>query len=133
VDPLDVLGNYEGGPHPAVRLAETYLLLAEAQFNQGKLEDAARTLNVVRARANASPITGPQVTLDFILDEYSRELMAEGQRRYTLLRTGKWLERTRKYNPIAGPNVAEHNVLFPIPQAVIDANTGGPIPQNPGY
>jgi starch-binding outer membrane protein, SusD/RagB family len=133
VDPLNPVGNYEFHPHAKVRLAETYLLLAEAQFNQGKLADAAQTLNLVRQRSNASAITPGDVTLNFILDERARELLAEEQRRYTLIRTGTWLERTRRHNPLAGATIAEHNVLFPIPQAVIDANLDRPMPQNPGY
>jgi starch-binding outer membrane protein, SusD/RagB family len=132
-DPLDVDGNYEYGDQVALRLAETYLLLAEAQFNQGKLAQAAENLNTVRRRSNASEITSGQVTLDFILDERSRELLQEEHRRYTLLRTGTWLERTRRHNPITAATMAGHNVLYPIPQAVIDANLGAGMPQNPGY
>jgi starch-binding outer membrane protein, SusD/RagB family len=132
-DPLNVIGNGDYVNQPVVRLAETYLLLAEAQMKQGKLTEAAQSINVVRTRAHASPISAPQVTIDFILDERSRELLAEEQRRYTLLRTGKWLERTRKFNPLAGPNIREHHVLYPIPQAVIDANLGRKMEQNPGY
>ena len=132
-DPLDVLGNYDFVDQPYLRLAETYLLLAEAQLKQGKLAEAAQSLNTVRTRSNASPVAPGQVTLDFILDERSRELLAEEQRRHTLVRTGKWLERTRRHNPVAGPVIADHNVLFPLPQAVIDANLGRDMPQNPGY
>lgn len=131
--PNDPIGNETYGDQPYLRLAETYLLLAEAQFDQGKLSDAANTLNVLRARANASPISASDVTIDFILDERSRELMGEGERRYALLRTHKWYERTKLYNPIAGPNITERDTIFPIPQAVIDANIGTAMPQNPGY
>ncbi|HEX6536051.1 MAG TPA: RagB/SusD family nutrient uptake outer membrane protein [Gemmatimonadaceae bacterium] len=130
---IDPIGNETYGDEPYLRLAETYLLLAEAQFDEGKLADAANTLNILRARANASPITASDVTIDFILDERSRELLSEGERRYALLRTHKWLERTRLYNPIAGPNITERDTIFPIPQAVIDANIGAAMAQNPGY
>ncbi|HET7551618.1 MAG TPA: RagB/SusD family nutrient uptake outer membrane protein [Gemmatimonadaceae bacterium] len=132
-DPLDESGAAQYGDQPYVRLAETYLLLAEAQFDQGKLPEAAATLNIVRERSHASPIDAGDVTIDFILDERSRELLAEGERRYALLRTGKWLERTKLHNPLASPNVTERDILFPIPQAVIDANLGAGMPQNPGY
>jgi starch-binding outer membrane protein, SusD/RagB family len=119
---------------PLLRLAETYLVLAEAQFNQGKLADAAESLNVVRRRANASEITPAQVTVDFILDERARELLAEEHRRHHLVRTGTYLERTRRNNPIiTGQFLQDHNILLPIPQAVIDANLDRPMPQNPGY
>ena len=102
-------------------------------MEQGKLDEAAEHLNVVRRRANASEISAADVTLDFILDERARELLSEENRRHTLIRTGTWLERTRLYNPVAGPNIAEHNRLYPIPQVVIDANLDAEMPQNPGY
>lgn len=118
---------------PYLRLAETYLLLAEAQHLQGKDELAAQNLNEVRARSHASLITAADVSIDFILDERARELFGEEHRRYTLLRLGKWLERTRLYNEQSGPHVTERDTLYPIPQAVIDANLDKPFPQNPGY
>lgn len=132
-DPEDPSGARQQGDQPYIRLAETYLLLAEALYEQDRLAEAAQAINVVRERANATPITAAQVTLDFILDERSRELLTEEQRRYTLVRTGTWLERTRLHNPLAAPNITDRDVLFPIPQAVIDANLGAPMPQNPGY
>ncbi len=133
MDPANPTGEFAYGDQPYLRLAETYLLLAEAEMKQGKLSEAAEHLNVVRRRAHASEITPADVTMDFILDERARELLTEEHRRYTLLRTGTWLERTRKYNPVAGPNIAEHNVLYPIPQVVIDANLDREMQQNPGY
>jgi starch-binding outer membrane protein, SusD/RagB family len=132
-DPQNVDSPLDFGDQPYLRLAETYLLRAEAQFKQGKLAEAAEAINAVRRRSNASEITLAQVTLDFILDERSRELLSEEHRRYTLLRTGKWLERTRAYNPIAGPNIAPRDTVLPIPQAVIDANLSRKMEQNPGY
>ena len=116
-----------------LRSADTYLLLAEAQFKLGAPGDAATTINALRNRAKAPTITGAQVTLDFILDERSRELFSEEERRYTLLRTGKFLERVRLHNVLAKSKVAERDLLFPIPQSVIDANLTLKMPQNPGY
>ena len=116
-----------------LRLGETYLLLAEAQFKLGDLAGAAATLDTLRSRAHATPITAADVTLDFILDERSRELITEEHRRYTLLRTGKWLERTSKYNAITKDKITERDKLLPIPQSVIDANLTKKMEQNPGY
>ena len=116
----------------ALRLAETYLFKAEAQFKLGLPDDAAATINIIRSRANASPVTAADINLDFILDERSRELFLEEQRRYTLLRTHKWYERTKAYNHFGGENIVQRDTLFPIPQAVIDANITKPMPQNPG-
>lgn len=133
MEPGNPTGHRAYADQPYLRLAETYLLAAEAEFKQGKLPEAAAHLNVVRRRANASEIGPEQVTLDFILDERARELLTEENRRYTLVRTGTWLERTRQHNPVAGPNIAENNKLYPIPQVVIDANLDREMPQNPGY
>ncbi|HYD54463.1 MAG TPA: RagB/SusD family nutrient uptake outer membrane protein [Gemmatimonadaceae bacterium] len=121
------------GDVPYLRYAETLLLLAEAQFRNGKLAEAAATINQLRARAKATPITAAQVTLDFILDERSRELLTEEHRRYTLLRTGSFFRRTMAYNPIAARYLAQRDTLYPIPQVVIDANLGKPMQQNPGF
>jgi hypothetical protein len=131
--PIDPQGGATFVDQPYLRLAETYLLLAEAQFRQGRTTDAAATLNIVRARAGASAITPAQVTLDFILDERSRELITEEQRRYTLLRTGTWFDRTRRFNPLARAAVQPRDSLLPVPQSVIDANLGRKMNQNPGY
>ncbi|HET6229583.1 MAG TPA: RagB/SusD family nutrient uptake outer membrane protein, partial [Longimicrobiaceae bacterium] len=133
INDVDPTGGYQYNDQPYLRLAETYLLLAEAQFKQGKLDEAAQSLNALRTRSHASQITASQVTLDFILDERSRELLSEEHRRYTLLRTGTWMDRTRKYNPLTAPFITARDTLLPIPQGVIDANLSKGMRQNPGY
>jgi len=133
INDVDPTGGYQYNDQPYLRLAETYLLLAEAQFKLGKLPEAAQTLNVVRTRSHAAPITAAQVTLDFILDERSRELLSEEHRRYTLLRTHTWIARTQKFNPLTAPFMTQRDTILPIPQAVIDANLGNGMRQNPGY
>lgn len=131
--PDNVASNYNYDDYIAVRLANTYLLKAEAQFKMGNSPGAAETINVIRRRSNASEVSAGDINIDFILDERSRELFDEEYRRYTLLRTGKWLERTRAHNTFGGEKVSERDVLFPIPQAVIDANLTSTMPQNPGF
>jgi hypothetical protein len=117
-----------------MRLAETYLLAAEAMMNQGKNDLAAEYLNTLRARSNASPISGSDVTLDFILKERSRELVTEEYRRHTLVRTGKFYEWTLKYNRnMDESKLNPWNNLFPIPLGIIQSNTGAVMEQNPGY
>lgn len=116
-----------------IRSGETYLLLAEAYLKLGDLAGAATAINALRVRAHAPEISPSVVTLDFILDERSRELFSEEDRRYTLLRTGKWLERVKLHNFISSTVVADKDKLLPIPQDVIDANITGTLPQNPGY
>ena len=124
-------GQYNDQPY--LRLAETYLLKAEAELLLNKKQEAANTLNIIRKRSNATEITPNQVSIDFILDERSRELVAEEHRRYTLIRTGKLIERTRKYNFNGGQFITERDTLYPIPQEVIDANLTLEMPQNPGF
>src|SRR5690606_27779959 len=51
-----------------LRLAETYFLKAEAEYKLSRPMDAANTLNIVRQRSNASPISAADVNIDFILD-----------------------------------------------------------------
>lgn len=65
--------------------------------------------------------------------ERSRELILEEDRRYTLLRTKKWVERTKLYNHNGGQFVTNRDTLFPIPQVVIDANLTSKMEQNAGY
>lgn len=132
-DTADVQNSSNFNDQIYLRLADTYLLLAEAQFRLNDLAGAAATINLIRARANATPITAAQVTLDFILDERSRELISEEHRRYTLLRTGTWFTRTQVNNKYAGTKIALRDTLLPIPQSVIDANLTKVMPQNAGY
>ncbi len=117
-----------------IRLSETYLYLAWAQLMQGKTDLAADNINVVRSRAGASLITPGDVTVDFILDELAREEWGEWySRKVDLFISGKYIERVKKYNPEAGPNVADKHTLLPIPQSEIDLNSGAELTQNPGW
>lgn len=132
-DPDDMGADFGWSDQIYLRLADTYLLKAEAQFKLGQSDAAATTINIIRERSHATPITGADVTLDYILDERSRELIVEEERRYTLLRTGKWLERTALHNKYGGEMIQPRDTLFPIPQTVIDANLTRPMEQNPGW
>ncbi|MFN8251877.1 MAG: RagB/SusD family nutrient uptake outer membrane protein [Ferruginibacter sp.] len=135
-DPNDVFGFAMIKDFILMRLGETYLLLAEAQFKQGKLPEAAATLTTLRARSGASAVTSAQVTLNFILDERARELLAEENRRMTLMRTGTLVTRTTAYNtqtinPVLG--LTTKHLLMPIPKSEIDLNKDAVLEQNPGY
>jgi len=92
--------------------------------------DAAATINIIRSRSNASEVDGSQINMNFILEERSRELVLEEHRRYTLLRTGTWLERVQLYNHNGGQEATERELLYPIPQIVIDANLTEDMTQN---
>jgi starch-binding outer membrane protein, SusD/RagB family len=129
-------GGYNHKDNYALRLAETYLLRAEAYVNLGENDKAADDINVIRERSNATPISPAEATIDFVLDERVRELWGEEQRQITLRRTGKLVERIREYcnNPkFPGLNVQDYHVLLPIPQSQIDLNIDADFPQNEGY
>lgn len=120
------------------RLAETYLLRAEAYWMKGDLTNAAADINKLRNRAKAVPVKDSEVTLDYILDERARELIIEEPRRITLNRLGLWYERTKKYSMnepafyyLIHESIAPHHALFPIPQTALDATPG--LVQNEGY
>lgn len=120
-----------------MRLAETYLLKAEAQCRLNDKVGAATTINFLRDRAHAKQVSAADIDLDFILDERSRELLMEEHRRYTLLRFGgeTYYNRVKKYNfDLEGcKNFTKRDTLFPIPQSVIDANIDLPMKNNPGW
>jgi starch-binding outer membrane protein, SusD/RagB family len=132
-DPSDVQNTSTGNDQIYLRLGETYLLLAEAQLGLKDFIGAAATLTTLRARSNASIVTPAQVTIDFILDERSRELITEEPRRYALRRAGKWFDRTKLHNRYSGPLITQRDTLLPLPLSVIDANLGRPMENNPGY
>lgn len=128
-----------------MRLAETYLLRAEAYLMLGggdNLAKAANDINAVRSRAKANLVTPDKVTLDYILDERCRELIIEEPRLLTLARLGKevLLSRVRKYNfyevagiEMAAKTIQDKNWLWPIPQSAIESNLDAKIPNNEGY
>ena len=115
------------------RLAETYLLRAEAYLMNGDKAGATADINVIRSRAHAEPATVDEVDIDYLLDERLRELYGEETRMVTLCRMGKLVERNRKYNPITGKTIEDHHNLWPIPFSEIERNTDATIEQNPGY
>ena len=128
---LTLTGDYKD--RMKFRLAETYLLLAEAYLGQNDPQKAADAVNVVRRRAKVTDVQASEMDMDFLLDERIRELVGEEVRRFTLLRTGKFLDRVRKYNDAQKDIIDEHHLLWPIPQTIIDSNRDVEFPQNPGY
>lgn len=133
----------------AFRLAETYLIAAEALMMEGQESEAVDYINEVRVRSaregedeaettlyeQEMMITEGDLDIDFILDERGRELLGEQFRWFDLVRTGTLVERVRDHNPFGGDNVEEEHMLRPIPQDQIDRTDGGSdsFPQNDGY
>ena len=144
------------------RLAEAYLLRAEAYFWKGESGLAANDINVVRERAHALPITAGDVSIDFIFDERARELFGESPRHSELVRASyimaklniggysldNFSEKNYYFDRVMRKDIfysqgitfyantisiKPYNVLWPIPSTVITANTLGVINQNVGY
>lgn len=122
---------------PLMRKAEAYLIYAEATARQGggnATSDGINALNVLRQRANASAKSS--FTLNEICDEWSREMYAEGVRRTTLIRFGKFGGNTDykwqwKGGSHDGRDFAATRNIFPIPTTDLVANSN--LTQNPGY
>lgn len=141
----DLVSNYHADfvniDYPMFRLADAYLMYAEAVLRGGSGGTAAQALayiNDLRQRAY-SDATGniilSAMTLDFILDERSRELFWEGHRRTDLIRFGKFTGGSYlwpwKGNIAAGAATPAYLNLFPIPSADLGANPT--LEQNDGY
>ncbi len=123
---------------PLFRLADVYLMYAECVVrgaSGGTISQALNYVNQVRLRSNATSITQPQLTLDFILDERARELNFEGQRRTDLIRFEKFTGGSYlwpwKGNVLNGTAIPDYYQLFPIPAAAMQSNPF--LVQNPGY
>ncbi|RWZ87044.1 MAG: RagB/SusD family nutrient uptake outer membrane protein [Hydrotalea sp. AMD] len=150
-DSKKMQANDEGGrPFPVAKLSELYLLAAEAAFQTGKVNQAVTLINVIRERAAYRPglsasdlsarvvamdINASQVTLDFILDERTRELCGESLRWPDLAMRGKLVQRVQLYNPDGAANIQPFHTLRPIPQSQLNATADANRAQyqNPGY
>ena len=160
-----------GSPRPwnIAKFSEFYLLGAEAAVKLNNNAEAYRLVNVLRARAGKryysqnddAPLVTPvdlsqamidatpkTITIDFILDERSREYWGEGYRWYDLVRTQKWAERSTVYH-IAGDGPTDKDLkefrrqipadyyLRPIPQGQLDgmemSDSEKEAYQNPAY
>ena len=125
---------------PLFRLADVYLMYAEAHLRGGAGGTNANMeayINSLRTRANnpQNNLTVADITLDFILDERSRELHWEAHRRQDLIRFGKftggnynWVWKGNGSNGIALP---DHMKLYPVPAASLASNPN--LTQNTGY
>lgn len=144
LDPNRTINVNQNSTRPLIiyRLAETYLIAAEAALMMGQPANAVPYVNAIRARAAfnggnaaAMTVTTGDITLDFILDERTRELCGEQMRWPDLVRTQKLLERVQKHDDYqAYLNIIPKDTLRPIPLTQIDAViTGTPYPQNPGW
>ncbi len=118
------------------RLAETYLIAAEAYMRMGDQSKALEMINPLRERAGTIPF----FDLDEVklMKEHARELAFEGQRFYFLKRIGKLVSQVQRfsgnddYKNDARANIRAYHVNMPIPTSVLEL-LGPNYPQNEGY
>lgn len=120
-----------------LRVAEAYMNYAEAEIRMhGVTQDAVDKVNALRNRAHAKRFTVATLTLDELLDEWSREFYFEGRRRVDLIRFGKFGGNTGytwtwKGGAKDGRDFAVTRNVFAIPADDLIANKK--LVQNPGY
>ena len=147
--PNDDRGGFKSIDDVQFRLAEAYLNVAECEMRKGNSAEAKNYIDAIRARyfkssdrASALSIPGPgfsDFNLDWVLSEWGKEYLGEGNRRRTDLRRfdkftqGQWwfwgratedgvnlpTQRDRKYE------------WYPLPQSALAVNPG--LIQNPNY
>ena len=136
----DSSGNFVDTDIPLIRLAEIYLNYAEATLRGGggDTNTAVSLINQIRERGfggSSGTISSGDLTLDFILDERSRELYWEGLRRTALIRYNRFTNSSYlwpfKGNEPTGVGVDEYRNLFPLPANVVAINSN--LTQNEGY
>ncbi|MGG5486346.1 RagB/SusD family nutrient uptake outer membrane protein [Gaetbulibacter sp. PBL-D1] len=136
----DSSGEFASTDLPLIRVAEIYLNYAEASLRGGGGDSnlALTLVNNLRERAYGNMsgnISSGELTLDFILDERSRELYWEGQRRTDLIRYGLFTTDTYlwpfKGNDEFGTSVPSYRRLFPLPSSTLTTNPN--LSQNEGY
>ncbi len=129
----EAISNAHGNDIPVIRYADILLTRAEA-LNEvnGLNEESFSLLNQVRQRVSLQPLTmgdfaGPEAFREAVLRERGWEFVSEGKRREDLIRHEKFISMARE----RGVNARDHQIVFPIPQSEIDANSL--IVQTEGY
>ena len=145
------MSTFSDRSYPVIRLAELYLIRAEANIRKDNPDLAAAAKDIMTLREarsirqdgtpeqneawrQAMTVTESDMNIDFILAERARELGGEWQRWLDLNRFDILIERVRLYNPDAAGNIDEHHKLRPIPQVQFDGMPDWTtLGQNPGY
>jgi hypothetical protein len=138
--PLPSASQGSGAPNDFTffRLAEMYLIRAEAENELGQTAAALADLAIIHDRHDQStPVSGMGLTSQSlirtaILNERALELSAEGKRRTDMIRNGKFLSWTEaSKNGVSNTARDAHFILFPIPAPQLASNPL--LTQNPGY
>jgi hypothetical protein len=131
----DTSGNFTDTDFPLFRIADVYLMYAEATLRGGGGNEATAIsyINELRVRANSGTVSS--IDLDFILDERARELFWEGHRRTDLIRFGQFTDGSYvwpwKGGVKDGTSTPGYLDLLPIPSSDLNANPN--LTQNVGY
>ena len=132
--PVSAVKAFSDIDYPMIRLAEIYLIYAEACMNLGVASMAMPYVSALSARAGVEPPS--EITSEFLIAERARELMWEGHRRTDLIRFG--LYNTSDYlwpykggDSFEGKPFPDYKLVFPIPPTELAANDL--LVQNPGY
>lgn len=134
----DSTGEHPDTDFPLFRLADAYLMYAEAVLRGGggNMDNAVYYVNQIRARAydGGGQISATELTLDFILNERGRELYWEGHRRTDLIRFHQFSQNgiwAFKGGVPQGATTEAYRNLFPIPATDLSVNPN--LNQNQGY
>ena len=134
--------NIEDANIPLIRLSEAYLNAAEAAVKENDNDAAVKYLDPIVKRANPdNTVVGQTITLERVLNERRKELVAEGHRMYDVIRNGLTVER----KDVKDSNLSKtkhdtkymtydwnfYMIVLPIPMKEMDANPN--MEQNPGY
>ena len=119
---------------PMIRLAEIYLIYAEACMHTGDVSLGLARLAELSTRAG---VPAPaEITDGFLMAERARELMWEAHRRTDLIRYGlftgnEYLWPYKGGDDFAGQSFPEYMKIFPLPPTELAVNEA--LKQNPGY
>ena len=134
--------NIEDANIPLIRLSEAYLNAAEAAVKENDNDAAVKYLDPIVKRANPdNTVVGQTITLERVLNERRKELVAEGHRMYDVIRNGLTVER----KDVKDSNLSKtkhdtkymtydwnfYMIVLPVPKKEMDANPN--MEQNPGY
>lgn len=131
---MSAVKDYSDVDFPMIRLAEIYLIYAEACM---RLEDASPALPYLEALAQRAGVAAPEeVTVDFLVAERARELMWEAHRRTDLIRYGifntiGYIWPYKGGDSFAGQSFPAYKCIFAIPPTELASNPE--LKQNPGY
>ncbi|MEH0157809.1 RagB/SusD family nutrient uptake outer membrane protein [Limibacter armeniacum] len=135
MDRNDPNGGFADTNFPMFRLADAYLMLAEAELRQGKAVSGTAESGIAAIRERADLSAPASIDLDFILDERGRELYWEAHRRTDLVRFGKFTSGEYvwpwKGNVKDGAEIDAKYRVFPIPSTAINNNSN--LVRTPGY